>query len=105
MLLTTQRKALGLSQPEVAALLDRIRESAIRLADRERPGLQASVTPPVHPHCIDRCGLGPFGPGCFGHSLDEHTAQDGTWDAPTPDETPGASRGVRRWRPFGFVLG
>ena len=42
-------KALGLSQPEVAALLDRIRESAIRLADRERPGLQASVTPPVHP--------------------------------------------------------
>ena len=26
-------------------------------------------------------------------------------DAPTPDETPGASRGVRLWRPFGFVLG
>src|SRR5712691_8571834 len=27
----------------------------------------------------------------------------GTCDAPTPDETPGASRGVRRWRPFGCV--
>jgi hypothetical protein len=27
-----------------------------------------------------------------------------TCDAPTPDETPGASRGVRRWRAFGFVL-
>ena len=28
----------------------------------------------------------------------------GTCDAPTPDETPGASRGGGRWRPFGCVL-
>jgi hypothetical protein len=45
--------------------------------------------------------LGPFGPAFLGQGLDENSRL--TCDAPAPDETTGASRGVHRWRPFGFV--
>jgi hypothetical protein len=46
--------------------------------------------------------LGPFGPGFLGHELDENSRR--YLPRTVPDETPEASRDVRRWRPSGCVL-
>ena len=53
---------------------------------------------------LDKCLARPLRSG-FLRALARREQPGGTCDAPTPDEMPGASRGVRRWRPFGFVLG